>query len=137
MPCPTPHARSASSCHPRPTLCLPSACPPCSALAADPSNLNVLLSLGVSHTNELEAGQALAYLQQWVTAHPKHAAATAAVPPQEDSSQAARHVVRGWEVGRGSLHAPAATTAAALCKRLQTTPHSFLGPTRCPTGGAV
>ena len=56
----------------------------------------MLLSLGVSHTNELEASEALAYLRRWVLSHPKHAAAAAAVPPNEDSSQAARHVVRRW-----------------------------------------
>lgn len=32
----------------------PSFAPGCRALAADPSDLDVLLSLGVSHTNELE-----------------------------------------------------------------------------------
>jgi peroxin-5 len=64
------------------------------ALAADPSNLDVLLSLGVSHTNELEAGEALAFLRRWVLSHPKHAGAAGAVPPMDDSSQAAAHVVR-------------------------------------------
>jgi peroxin-5 len=54
----------------------------------------VLLSLGVSHTNELEAGEALAFLRRWVLSHPKHAGAAGAVPPMDDSSQAAAHVVR-------------------------------------------
>ena len=63
------------------------------ALAADPANLDVLLSLGVSHTNELEAGEALGYLRQWVLRHPAHAEAAAAVPAPEDSSQAAAYVV--------------------------------------------
>ena len=52
----------------------------CRALAADPSNLDVLLSLGVSHTNELEQGEALGFLRQWVLRHPKHAAAAGQLP---------------------------------------------------------
>ncbi|EFN57424.1 hypothetical protein CHLNCDRAFT_21245 [Chlorella variabilis] len=67
------------------------------ALAADPSNLDVLLSLGVSHTNELEQGEALSFLRQWVLRHPSHAAAAAQVPPVDDSSQAAAHVAALFE----------------------------------------
>eukprot|EP00899_Mesostigma_viride_P027960 jgi/Mesvir1/8349/Mv12608-RA.1 len=43
------------------------------ARQADPSNLEVLLSLGVSHTNELEQTEALDYLLSWLKQHPKYA----------------------------------------------------------------
>ncbi|KAK4491841.1 hypothetical protein RD792_002618 [Penstemon davidsonii] len=38
----------------------------------DPTNLEVLLSLGVSHTNELEQAAALKYLYSWLRYHPKY-----------------------------------------------------------------
>lgn len=38
---------------------------------ADPSNLEVLLSLGVSHTNELDQAEALEYMRRWLQEHPK------------------------------------------------------------------
>lgn len=44
------------------------------ALAADPVNLDVLLALGVSHTNELDSGEAVYYLSQWLKNHPQHRA---------------------------------------------------------------
>ena len=68
--------------------------PSCSALGADPSDLDVLLSLGVSHTNELEQGEALSHLRQWVVRHPRHAPASQAVPDPGDPSQTAAYVVR-------------------------------------------
>lgn len=39
---------------------------------ADPTNLEVLLSLGVSHTNELEQQEALKYLRGWLQHHPRY-----------------------------------------------------------------
>ncbi|CAN1354028.1 Peroxisome biogenesis protein 5 [Linum perenne] len=39
---------------------------------ADPTNLEVLLALGVSHTNELEQAAALKYLYGWLHNHPKY-----------------------------------------------------------------
>uniref|UniRef100_A0A0D6R0S6 Uncharacterized protein n=1 Tax=Araucaria cunninghamii TaxID=56994 RepID=A0A0D6R0S6_ARACU len=39
---------------------------------ADPTNLEVLLALGVSHTNELEQAAALTYLRSWLQHHPKY-----------------------------------------------------------------
>lgn len=91
-----PHSHPPTTTHPRPTPHPPAPPrPPCSALAADPSSLDVLLSLGVSHTNELEQGEALGYLRQWVLRHPRHAAAAAAVQDPGDSSQLAAYVVRG------------------------------------------
>ncbi|VVB16193.1 unnamed protein product [Arabis nemorensis] len=44
------------------------------AQEADPSNLEVLLALGVSHTNELEQATALKYLYGWLRNHPKYGA---------------------------------------------------------------
>lgn len=40
----------------------------------DPTNLEVLLALGVSHTNELEQAAALKYLYGWLRHHPKYGA---------------------------------------------------------------
>lgn len=42
------------------------------AQEADPTNLEVLLALGVSHTNELEQAAALKYLYGWLRHHPKY-----------------------------------------------------------------
>ncbi|KAJ3677593.1 hypothetical protein LUZ60_003317 [Juncus effusus] len=54
-----------------------------SAQKADPSNLEVLLALGVSHTNELEQAEALKYLFQWLKNHPKYG--SLAPPHQPDN----------------------------------------------------
>ncbi|ESQ42806.1 hypothetical protein EUTSA_v10012791mg [Eutrema salsugineum] len=53
------------------------------AQEADPSNLEVLLALGVSHTNELEQATALKYLYGWLRNHPKYG--TIAPPELADS----------------------------------------------------
>ncbi|KAJ6376849.1 hypothetical protein OIU76_025904 [Salix suchowensis] len=50
---------------------------------ADPTNLEVLLALGVSHTNELEQAAALKYLYGWLRHHPKYG--TLANPELSDS----------------------------------------------------
>lgn len=42
------------------------------AQEADPTNLEVLLALGVSHTNELEQAAALKYLYGWLRHHSKY-----------------------------------------------------------------
>ncbi|GLT83786.1 hypothetical protein SLE2022_020570 [Rubroshorea leprosula] len=42
------------------------------AQEADPTNLEVLLALGVSHTNELEQAAALKYLHGWLRHHPTY-----------------------------------------------------------------
>ena len=92
------------------------------AAAADPSNLEVLLALGVSHTNELEAGEAAGFLAQWVLRHPQYGAAAATVPHPPDSSQQLTYVTRLFEaaaeahpqVGRGWGEGGAASSRAAL-----------------------
>ncbi|XP_022732919.1 peroxisome biogenesis protein 5 isoform X2 [Durio zibethinus] len=53
------------------------------AQEADPTNLEVLLALGVSHTNELEQAAALKYLYGWLQHHPKYG--TLAPPELGDS----------------------------------------------------
>ncbi|KAI5674604.1 hypothetical protein M9H77_14968 [Catharanthus roseus] len=53
------------------------------AQEADPTNLEVLLALGVSHTNELEQAAALKYLYSWLRHHPKYG--TVVPPDQPDS----------------------------------------------------
>ncbi|KAH0896615.1 hypothetical protein HID58_046183 [Brassica napus] len=53
------------------------------AQEADPSNLEVLLALGVSHTSELEQATALKYLYGWLRSHPKYG--TIAPPELADS----------------------------------------------------
>ncbi|XP_016900629.1 peroxisome biogenesis protein 5 isoform X2 [Cucumis melo] len=53
------------------------------ALDVDPTNLEVLLALGVSHTNELEQAAALRYLYGWLQHHPKYG--TLAKPELADS----------------------------------------------------
>ncbi|KAG8365215.1 hypothetical protein BUALT_Bualt18G0081200 [Buddleja alternifolia] len=42
------------------------------AQEVDPTNLEILLALGVSHTNELEQAAALKYLYSWLRHHPKY-----------------------------------------------------------------
>ncbi|XP_028794410.1 peroxisome biogenesis protein 5-like isoform X1 [Neltuma alba] len=53
------------------------------AQEADPTNLEVLLALGVSHTNELEQAEALKFLYGWLCNHPKYR--TLAPPEHPDS----------------------------------------------------
>ncbi|XP_015881476.1 peroxisome biogenesis protein 5 [Ziziphus jujuba] len=53
------------------------------AQEADSTNLEVLLALGVSHTNELEQAAALKYLFGWLRHHPKYG--TLAPPELSDS----------------------------------------------------
>ena len=45
------------------------------AVEMDGSNLDALLELGVSCTNELDQTQALVFMQTWLTSHPIHRAA--------------------------------------------------------------
>ncbi len=40
------------------------------AAEVDPTNLEALLELGVSFTNELDEGQALLFLHSWLLHHP-------------------------------------------------------------------
>jgi len=51
------------------------------ALRCDPRDSDVLLSLGVSHTNELDAPQAVGYVQAWLQQHPRLGGHAAGLPP--------------------------------------------------------
>ena len=62
------------------------------ALQADPGNPEVLLSLGVSHTNELDQSRALTYLMEWLKAQPGQSGA-AAVQLPTDARERLRVVV--------------------------------------------
>ncbi|XP_038972790.1 peroxisome biogenesis protein 5-like [Phoenix dactylifera] len=53
------------------------------AQQVDPTNLEVLLALGVSHTNELEQAEALKFLYKWLQNHPKYGVLT---PPEQVDS---------------------------------------------------
>ncbi|KAL9230623.1 hypothetical protein vseg_005951 [Gypsophila vaccaria] len=52
------------------------------AQQVDPRNLEVLLALGVSHTNELEQAAALKYLYQWLHNHPRYGTLASAQPSE-------------------------------------------------------
>ncbi|KAI3466355.1 hypothetical protein Pfo_023018 [Paulownia fortunei] len=52
------------------------------AQEVDPTNLEVLLALGVSHTNELEQAAALKYLYSWLRHHPKYGTIAPADQPE-------------------------------------------------------
>jgi peroxin-5 len=67
------------------------------AVAADPEDLDALLSLGVSHTNELEQSEALGYLREWIMRHPTHGTAARHTPSPPDSSQAMAYVIKLYE----------------------------------------
>ncbi|GJP41655.1 hypothetical protein CLOM_g1298 [Closterium sp. NIES-68] len=58
---------------------------------ADPTNLDVLLALGVSHTNELEQAEALYHLRSWLQNHPKY---KTLVPPAGPASMSHSDVVQ-------------------------------------------
>jgi peroxin-5 len=70
------------------------------ALKADPQSLDVLLSLGVSHTNELDTGEAVGYLGRWMASHSSYAAIAAEAGPAPDSSQKLSHTVSPPKVVR-------------------------------------
>lgn len=64
------------------------------ALNADPSSLDVRLSLGVSHTNELDTGEAVQHLYRWLESHPQYGPVVSAAGPPPDSSQVGRGAAR-------------------------------------------
>jgi len=81
------------------------------ALKADPENMDVLLSLGVSHTNELDQEQALGHLRKWLMNHPVHGAvAQSMVPPGGVPSLAetVQMFERAMEVTPGEADLPSA-----------------------------
>ena len=65
------------------------------ALAANPNNMDVLMALGVSHTNELDLGEAVTHLTRWLASHPSYGSTVLEMggPLPPDSSQALSHAV--------------------------------------------
>ena len=74
------------------------------AVAVDPDNLDALLSLGVSYTNELEQRAALRYLWEWLRKHPVHSNTAKAALEQYpgDSSQELSSILRAFETAATS-----------------------------------
>lgn len=69
------------------------------AIGANPGDLDALLSLGVSYTNELEQRAATRYLWDWLKKHPSHSnIANAALESHlADSSQEVASIIRAFE----------------------------------------
>ena len=63
------------------------------ALACDPNNLEVLLSLGVSYTNEFDQKSAILYLRQWLGTHPNYKVLIQNDVGPPDSSQNLTHTI--------------------------------------------
>lgn len=65
------------------------------ALQSNPRDLEVMLSLGVSHTNELDQAQALSFLNGWLDHHPRYNHVAKTRPPEfEDESQRLRLTIQ-------------------------------------------
>lgn len=71
------------------------------ALRADGKDLEVLLSLGVSHTNEFAQAEATMYLLTWLKNNPKYNVAITNIPATGDVAPAAAVALftRAAEVG--------------------------------------
>ncbi|GIL78820.1 hypothetical protein Vretimale_176 [Volvox reticuliferus] len=67
------------------------------AHTADPRDPEVLLALGVSHTNELSQWEAVKHLRSWLAAQPPYSALDAAAGEAPDTSQRLTHVIRLFE----------------------------------------
>lgn len=78
--------------------------------------VQVLLSLGVSYTNELDQRRALSYLHTWLANHAKHGPQIAGMPHPDDTSQKLTWVVSLFEQ---------AASAAPADADVQVRPHSL------------
>ena len=67
--------------------------------------MQVLLSLGVSYTNELDQRRTISYLHTWLANHAKHGPQIAGIPHPDDTSQRLRWVVDLFE--KAAAAAPA------------------------------
>ncbi|GMH42267.1 hypothetical protein BSKO_10186 [Bryopsis sp. KO-2023] len=63
----------------------------------DPSNLEVLLSMAVSHANELDESETVRTLTEWLFSHPKHGEPARNAPSLPDPSQQLAHAVKLFE----------------------------------------
>lgn len=84
------------------------------AHAADPSNAEVLLSLGVSYVNELDQKKALRFLHGWLKQHPNHGAAASAIPAPDDSSQALSHAIQCFQQAAFQARRPQLSSCCML-----------------------
>lgn len=83
------------------------------ALACDPTNLEVLLSLGVSHTNEFDQKAAVGYLRQWLATHPNYQDILQNDVGPPDSSQTVSYAVKLFRIA-AQRHPADADVHAAL-----------------------
>lgn len=67
----------------------------------------MLLSLGVSYTNELDQRRALSYLHTWLANHAKHGPKVANMQHPEDTSQKLSWVISLFETAAASAPADA------------------------------
>lgn len=68
------------------------------ALACDPTQTDVLLSLGVSHTNEFDQKAAVGYLRQWLGTHPRYRELVQNDPGPPDSSQNLSYTIKMFKM---------------------------------------
>lgn len=87
------------------------------ALACDPNNTDVLLSLGVSHTNEFDQKAAVGYLRQWLGTHPRYRDLVQNDPGPPDSSQNLSYTINLFKTATTRSHDDADVYAAlgVLC----------------------
>jgi len=87
------------------------------ALACDPNNTDVLLSLGVSHTNEFDQKAAVGYLRQWLGTHPRYRELVQNDPGPPDSSQNLSYTIGLFKSATARSHNDADVYAAlgVLC----------------------
>ncbi len=69
--------------------------------------MQVLLSLGVSYTNELDQRRALSYLHTWLANHAKHGPQIAGMQHPDDTSQKLSWVVSLFEQAAAAAPADA------------------------------
>ncbi len=70
-------------------------------------DMQVLLSLGVSYTNELDQRRALSYLHTWLANHAKHGPQIAGMQHPDDTSQKLSWVVSLFEQAAAAAPADA------------------------------
>jgi hypothetical protein len=84
------------------------------ALAASPGNPEVLLSLGVSYTNELDQRRAISYLMQWLKTQPGQAGA-ASIQLPANSRETLRVAVDIFRTAAQMVRLPLAVLWPGLC----------------------
>jgi peroxin-5 len=72
------------------------------ALACDPNNLEVLLSLGVSYTNEFDRKNAVEFLRRWLATHPRYGPMMRDKMMPPESSQELSHAINLYKAAAAS-----------------------------------